>query len=147
LQILLGGTPFEGGAIGVILQSLALTSEGERLTATDTGSRVTASTSMFGMFIDYFPNPRKNLHFGGALTLLSHSLVLDSEVAEEDLDEMPRESAGLGISAWVGQGLWISDNWSIDGTLQLSASSGQSNEQDLATRSFAVVGLFTFLLH
>lgn len=148
IQILLGGTPFDGGAIGVYIGNLVLRTERVRLlAATPDEYTVTVDTGLFGMFLDYFPDPRGNLHFGGALSLLSHNLRLDSSLPSEVDDEIPKESAGLGLTAWAGQGLWISENWSIDLTLQLTASSGRSNDQNLRSNSYAGIGIFSFLYH
>jgi hypothetical protein len=154
IQILLGGTPFEGGSIGVYLGNLVLRSERVRLLTQTTGTTspdeeftVTVDTGLFGMFIDYFPDPRGNLHFGGVLSLLSHNLRLDSTLTRDEQDEIPKESAGLGLSAWAGQGLWISENWSIDGSVQLTASRGRSNDEHLRSDSYAAVGIFSFLYH
>lgn len=147
-QVLLGGTPWEGGAIGVYLGNLVLRTERVQLVSGSAEEfTVTVDTGLFGMFVDYFPDPRGNLHFGGTVSLLSHNLRLDSSLPPEVEDEIPKESAGVGLTAWIGQGLWISDNWSIDGTLQLIASRGRSNDQNLQSDSYAAVGIFSFLYH
>jgi hypothetical protein len=78
---------------------------------------------------------------------MSHNLRLDDALDPALQGEIPEESAGLGLTAWAGHGLWISENWSIDGTVQGMASRGRSNDANLNSTTFAAVGIFSFLYH
>src|SRR5690606_18917410 len=135
LELRLGGRPAAGIAMGVQTYGGAageqddLDRAGRPETQVDGRSGVTARTSLHGSFVDYFPEPRENLHFGGSIGLASN-------VLEHDLpsDSSMDDAGGLGASAWVGYGWWVSKNWSLGGMLQVMGSFGESSGGDMSAR-------------
>jgi hypothetical protein len=151
LELRLGGTPAEGVAMGVQLygtsageKDVSFPGEGEAGAEDGPGNRsdVTVSSSLVGFFVDYFPDPRQNLHLGGSLGLASN--VIEHDLPNDsDLDN----AGGLGAAAWVGYGWWLSKNWSFGGLGQVTGSFGETNGGAMTARSLSVVGMLSLLYH
>lgn len=151
LELRFGGTVAEGLAIGLQMYSSSARREdapvpyGDQLNddgaaPEDDRTQVIAQSALLGFFVDYFPDPRENLHFGGSIGL--SSIVIDhSRQTDPNLDE----ASGFGASAWVGYGWWISKNWSGGGLVQTVGSFGESSRMN--SRSLALVFMFSLLYH
>lgn len=71
----------------------------------------------FGGFLDYFPNPRKGLHFGASLAMVFARAIppsSNSHSSNTDNDVPP----GVALSLSVGYDIWISNEWSLGATLR-----------------------------
>lgn len=152
LELRFGGTVAEGLVIGLQMYSSSARREDAPIPyedqLTDNGdpapdddrTQVIAQSALLGFFVDYFPEPRENFHFGGSIGL--SSTVIDHErQTDPNLDE----ASGFGASAWVGYAWWISKNWSGGGLVQTLGSFGESSRMN--ARSLALVFMFSLLYH
>jgi hypothetical protein len=114
-------------------------------TATVTGG--VSALPLFGAAVDFYPNPRRGLHF--ELVLCAGELYL----RENGMDWL-EDSTGFGIGAALGGGyeLWVSRNWSLGGLLRAGFAKGHvsassdfpSGDTDVATASFGLLFAATF---
>lgn len=129
LDLLVGGSPSPGLALGGALLSDVLTSASFRrngFTETDSSSM----SHLFGVFVDGFPNPEGAFHVGGALGL-SHVAAKNVTFNDKSLSIF-----GVGYAAWVGYTPWVSDHFSMGGELRyMSVFSGIGADRSAATHS------------
>lgn len=110
-ELLIGGTVARGLVIGGGLVGQDISNPKVRLNTTGnlivSGSNVTTNGSLgvgaLGPFIDWFPDERGGLHFGGMVGLAL--IGLDNGNGNTD--------TGIGGSLWTGYDFWISDQWSL----------------------------------
>jgi hypothetical protein len=125
IDILLGGTPMDGLVLGGGIS--AFSSEDPRVETGGSGKQLAgkASLTMIGPFVDVFFDPRGGLHAGALLGLSTFNTEPDDP--DSTIDEKPYN--GAGVAAFTGYDAWISPNWSLGGTLRLSASSGKRERE------------------
>jgi hypothetical protein len=147
LDLLIGGSPSAGFAVGGgILLNGSSHPDNETAAGTFDTEHETAA-SVFGVFVDGFPDPEGGLHIGGMLGLAGYNITDDNEAFEE-------ETGGFGAAAWVGYGGWVGGDWTLGGMLRLTAA-GTRRDFEYADGSDVVekvgVGtvsiLFTALYH
>jgi hypothetical protein len=117
LSLWLGGTPKPGLVIGGVVGGRAERSE--HGTVEDRRTRVTASASRGGVFIDAYPVPEEGFHFGGILSASS------SEVESSASGDQPKtsyEGEGVGVSVFAGLDTWIAEQWSFGALVELGGN-------------------------
>jgi hypothetical protein len=142
LDLLIGGSPDRGIAIGGALLSEAIVGAKYEVDGTEIGDG-TVITGLLGAFVDGFFDPRRGLHVGGALGF--------SSVTAEELgaggDNL--EMAGIGGAVWLGYDFWVGSEWSLGPLLRVMASANQDRGDDTdvtsVTRSISLS--FTALYH
>jgi hypothetical protein len=99
-DIMVGGSPLAGIATGGAVS----------FTAFGHGDGESANLLLIGAFVDAFPDAADGFHLGGLLGVASVRASRDDAV-----DDFA--GGGLGLAAWVGHGLWLSDEWSLGAML------------------------------
>lgn len=145
----IGGTPWSGIAIGGLLGLQLMSDDEMRIDGASTGDGMSASLASLGVFIDAFPDPRRGLHFGGALYLAGIATKADSSSLEEELNVHDYNGGGLGLSAWVGYMGWVGPEWSLGGMLKLSGAGTRQDKDDVVreAQAYALSLSFTALYH
>jgi hypothetical protein len=100
---------------------------------------------MFGVAADFYPNPRRGLHFEFAL--LAGQILLHENGAD-----WPVDATGFGLGAALGGGYewWVSRRWSLGGLFRAGFAKGQVSSSfapgntDVATASFGLLLAATF---
>jgi hypothetical protein len=139
-NILIGGSPATGVAIGGALMGLAATNADVEIDDRDAGE-VNASHGIIGVFIDGFPQPNGGLHLGGVLGLAGDAIELDRGGTTR--------LGGFGGAAWVGYGFWVGPEWSLGGMLQFTGTLTRNEEDGVKQQagSLGVSLLFSALYH
>ena len=109
LELYIGGTPVRGLVIGGFVSGA--TAFGPDLTAggvTVSDSNVSASLFTIGPYIDFYPDPRRGLHFLGTLGFAKLRVTYDAPDASTEVD-----GSGFTIGGGVGYDWWVSSDWSI----------------------------------
>jgi hypothetical protein len=105
LDLMLGGTPAVGFATG---GALSLRGFGR---AHGDGGRL----ALVGVFADGFPHASRGLHLGGLL-----GIAAASTERKDNVDEL--DGLGLGMSAWIGHGFWVADDFTLGGLLRFTGA-------------------------
>lgn len=141
-DVWIGGTPISGLAMGGVLSGLGLGSTERSVDGNRISGDVSGSTGMLGYFVDVFPDPRRGLHFGGALGFAS---------AQAEVKDSGRQfqGGGLGLQAWGGYDFWVTSQWSVGGMLRFIGSVTREDDAGVAYRTSlgAVTLSFTALYH
>lgn len=114
LDLLIGGTPLPGLALGGALSVFGIDNDRRKVDAREIPGDVTGSMGMLGVFADAFPAQEGGFHFGGALGLAS--------ATSEIKDGRKFQGGGLGIEAWGGYDFWVSEQWSLGGMARFIGS-------------------------
>jgi hypothetical protein len=147
LDLLIGGTPAPGFVIGggILLNGAANPSNETPAGTFDTEHDTSAS--VFGPFIDGFPDPEGGFHVGGMLGLAGFAVRDDNEDFDED-------TGGFGASAWLGYGGWVGSDWTLGGMLRLTGAAtrgefelpdGSDVVEEVSVGTLSI--LFTALYH
>jgi hypothetical protein len=128
LNLWIGGTPWNGIAIGGMISGQGFSDGDVRVEGDRTDEGMDGSVGMLGMFIDAFPDAQRGLHFGGALGLAGISAQADSQDFEDATGVGDFESGGLGASMWVGYMGFVGAEWSLGGMLQLTGAVTRKEE-------------------
>jgi hypothetical protein len=142
----LGGTPARGFVVGggLLVQGMEdaelLPAGYDRERGEEPG---TASTLLIGPFVDYFPDPKRGFHFGGALGL--GAVAFDAPGAPS-ADEA-RTAGGGAIAAWVGYDAWVAREWCLGGQLRYLGVAGRNDVDDWRAAADAIALEFTALFH
>jgi hypothetical protein len=138
LDLMIGGSPSVGLALG---GALSLQSFGQ-----GSGS-ASAGLGLLGAFVDGFPMANRGLHLGGMLGFAGSRTNRSSNV-----DEL--RARGFGMSAWIGHGWWVADEWSMGGMLRFSGALTADSSHDkgptpykLESSTYELALLFTVLYH
>ena len=141
-DVWIGGTPIPGLAMGGVLSGLGLGSSERSVDDNRVPGDVSGSMGMLGYFMDVFPDPKRGLHFGGALGLAS---------AQAEVKDSGRkfEGGGLGLQAWGGYDFWVTSQWSLGGMLRFIGSVTREDDAGVAYRTSlgAATLSFTALYH
>jgi hypothetical protein len=139
-DILIGGSPATGLAIGGALMGLGATNADIEVNDVETGGEANTSHGIIGVFIDGFPQPNGGLHLGGVLGFAGDAIEVDDETTS---------LGGFGGAAWVGYGFWVGPDWSLGGMLQFTGTLTRKEEDGLTRQasSFGTSLLFTALYH
>lgn len=76
---------------------------------------------VFGPFAQGYPDSHDNLHFGGTVGLALLSAGAGYEAS----------AVGVGGSFWMGTGVWVAPDWSMNGLLRLDAATGKDDDVSL----------------
>jgi len=114
LDLLIGGTPLPGLALGGALSALGIDNDRRKVDGQTIAGDVTGNLGMLGFFADAFPDPEGGFHFGGALGVASS--------ASEIKGGRKFQGGGLGLEAWGGYDFWVSEQWSLGGVARLMGS-------------------------
>ena len=125
----IGGTPVPGLVIGGTL----FTHVQGKPTVEQGNFSGEASKAVFllgiGPTVDFYPDPKGGLHFGGSLLYTS-------------LNSVNYTSTGFGAHVFGGYDLFFSDQWSVGPTLQLVFSkTAKDPEKDTTTSISAMITL------
>ena len=98
-----------------------------------------------GVFVDGFPDATGGFHLGGMLGVAGVT-------ADDDADKF--KGAGFGLSAWVGYGSWVADDWSFGPLLRFNGAIARDASEDegpdafaLSAAAFEVSLMFSVLYH
>jgi len=142
LDLMIGGSPSRGLAIGGALLSEAMVGAKYEVDGTEIGDG-TVITGLLGAFIDGFPDPTGGFHVGGALGF--------SSVTAEELGESgdTLEMAGLGGAVWLGYDFWVGSEWSVGPLLRVMATADQDrgDDTDVTAVTRSITLSFTALYH
>jgi hypothetical protein len=110
----IGGSPMQGLAIGYgfawqIADDPTLTVEGTPSADGETERTEPLGTTIHGLFVDVFPDPRGNLEIGGLIGL-----------GTVGTGDQASPSQGVAAAVWGGYGLWAGDELSLVALLRLS---------------------------
>ncbi len=138
----IGGTPMSGLVMGGALSGVGLNSSHRSIDGHRVSGDVTASMGLLGYFVDVFPDPKRGLHFGGALGLASG-------MAEVKDSERKFRGGGFGLEAWGGYESWVSPQWSLGGMLRFigSVTRDERDNLDYEASLGAATLSFTALYH
>jgi hypothetical protein len=136
LDLLIGGTPSDGLAVGggVLLGSLLQPDM-------EVGGANIATRNVpllvLGPFIDGFFSPQGGWHAGALLGLGALGKTPETE-----------GSAGIGASVWFGYDKWVGDDWSIGGQIRfLGIAAGGNKPEDFSSSALGVNLGFSVLYH
>jgi hypothetical protein len=105
-----------------------------------------ANLFLLGAFADGFPIPSRGFHFGGALAL---ALATTSE--RNGYAKLT--GYGPGMSAWIGHGVWVADDWTLGALLRFDGAFtyGQNDDPvervDLSGSTYSLGFLVSALYH
>jgi hypothetical protein len=105
LDVMVGGTPRRGIAVGGGLWASGFSTEEWRGENNDRGSGVIFG---IGPFIDYFPDPDGGFHLGGTVGI--GGLQIDAEPFTNDDERM---ASGSAVGAWLGYDVTVYRQWSL----------------------------------
>ncbi|HVJ18312.1 MAG TPA: hypothetical protein VM686_22990, partial [Polyangiaceae bacterium] len=144
LDLLIGGSPAPGVAIGGGLQFAGMTAPEIEIDGRDEEVATSTGHGLLGVFIDGFPDPHGGFHLGGMLGLASVQIE-----REDELDVERYEGGGVGASAWVGYDWWVGPEWSLGGMLRFTGSLTRQEKEDLTRQAstYDLAILFTALYH
>lgn len=129
LETSIGRSLRPGLIVGGRWQLVAVVDANETyLGTTSTASGTVRFLDVIAAFVDYYPNPRRGLHFGGTAGV----------VAATNLDEEYRAVAtgwGVAISAQLGYEVFFSSRWSVGALAQLSAYRYSASEAGVSSAS------------
>ncbi len=138
-DLMVGGSPSVGVAVGG-----ALILEGTASVSFDRGSTHAVDRSLslaiIGPFIDGFPTPSRGWHFGGTVGLARLSV---GSVSADQLNH----TNGLGGAFWLGNDLWVADDWSVGPLLKFTGALTRASSPDVSASSFSISIGFTGLFH
>jgi hypothetical protein len=98
-------------------------------------ARGVAVFSDFGPFVDFYPDPRKGLHFMAGLTYSSFSFT-------NDAGESSESATGVGLFGGAGYEAWIGSEWSLGLLARLQwASLSDSSGTTTALAPVMLLGL------
>jgi hypothetical protein len=142
LDVLVGGTPAKGLAIGGALLNEAGVSHGveqDGRSLSDTNVRF----SLLGAFVDGFFDPKGGFHLGGAVGLAALGVGdLKTEGEAETL-------TGVGGAAWAGYDAWVADEWAVGGLIRAGGGITQKKNDagDITASTFSLGLMLTVLNH
>lgn len=112
-QVSLGFTPLRGWVLGVSIDTVVLPSSSGTLS--DRGGRFEFNTSqlaLFGLLIDYYPDPLRGFHVQATGGLASF-IMAQGNASEDNMIAPPHAAVGAGFSLGVGNQWWLDKNWTI----------------------------------
>ncbi|MBN2192264.1 MAG: hypothetical protein JW751_05565 [Polyangiaceae bacterium] len=143
-DLLLGGTPAKGLVVGggLLYNSVSSNDNDLRRAGAAPSPDEDPSIGIFaiGPFVDFYPNRKRGLHFGGMLAL--SGMGIDAPHFDDD-DETVAGGGAIGL--WLGQDWWVAREWSLGincrylGVATENADFGWSGAADTFTLSFTVV--------
>lgn len=142
LDLLIGGTPAKGLAIGGALLNEAGVShnveQGGR-SLSDTNVRLT----LLGPFVDGFFDPKGGFHMGGAVGLAA--LAVQDLKVEDETDTL----TGFGGAAWAGYDAWVADEWAIGCLVRAGGAitTKSADSGDITASTFSLGLMLTVLNH
>jgi hypothetical protein len=129
----MGGTPIKGVVIGGTF-GLAGVDKPTSTAGGKTSKWGHTSWSEIGAFVDFYPDPKGNLHFR-IDGLRVHFKSMSSAVS-------PRmEASGIAAAATVGYGLWISEQWSFEALFRVSGTRLSDLSRDEYTHAVVMPAL------
>jgi hypothetical protein len=101
-----------------------------------------------GPFVDYFPDPKRGLHFGGMVGLGVMGFETRGRAGiESPYDEDARSGSGGAIGAWVGYDWWVGPEWSLGGQLRYLGVAVENPDYDWKGAADVISVQFTALYH
>lgn len=143
LDLLVGGSPSPGLAIGGGLLTSTAPSAGFEWDETDLGDG-RLNMVLLGVFVDGFPNPKRGFHLGGLLGVAGQTSKFNSD--GEGLKDT-YETAGFGGAAWIGYDWWVAAEWSMGLQFRLAGAISSSEDDDVDAAAFNSSLMFTTVYH
>jgi hypothetical protein len=128
----IGGTPIPGLVIAGTMFTHLQPKPHYELGATSGDTANAFFLFAIGPTVDYFPDPKGGLHFGGGPLYGTYNTVNYT-------------STGFALTAFGGYDLWIGKNWSFGPSLQLTYNHSGKDQATDSTTSIAL--MFSFLDH
>lgn len=141
--VMFGGTPARGLVVGGGLGGNNVLRPSYPSGASVDGSPTAENGYIYG-FVDYFPDPRRGLHFGGGLGVAGFTYYNN-----EDQDDR-YTSLGPGGLLWVGHDFWVNKQWSLGLEARFVGASTRyrgSDGPDRDIKSYGGALLFSILYH
>ncbi|HEY3498773.1 MAG TPA: hypothetical protein VGK73_28980 [Polyangiaceae bacterium] len=133
VDLMAGGSPSPGVTLGGGLSFSGYGGDGS------------SGLGIAGVFVDGFPDASGGWHLGGLLGV-------GYLTANDDADKF--QGAGFGLSAWVGHGFWIADDWSFGPLLRFNGVIARDASEEDAPDPFVLSGaafegalMFSVLYH
>lgn len=122
----LGGTPAKGLVVGGGLFMSSLEHEDARpvAMALDESNPGSVGVVALGPFIDYYPDPKEGLHFGGMLGLAAIGFDTPGFAG----DDAERVATGGAVGAFIGYDWWVAREWSLGAQLRYLGVAAENEE-------------------
>lgn len=142
LDVLVGGTPSKGLAIGGALLNEAGVSHSIERDGRSLGD-ANVRLSLLGPFVDGFFDPKGGFHIGGAVGFAS--LAIEDLSTEDETDTL----GGFGGAAWLGYDAWVAEQWAIGGLVRAGGAITKKSDDagDITASSFSLGFMMTVLNH
>lgn len=141
LDVLVGGTPSKGLALGGALLNEAGVSHSVEVRGRSLGD-ANVRFSLLGPFVDGFFDPKGGFHLGAAVGFAA--LAVEDLSGEDETDTL----TGFGGAAWAGYDAWVADEWAIGGLVRAGgAITKKSDDAGDITASTFSLGLMLTVLH
>ncbi|HET9960326.1 MAG TPA: hypothetical protein VFQ61_37805 [Polyangiaceae bacterium] len=147
LDAWLGWTVASGVVLGPSLSGASHQSSAARLG--ETKGQIDAARTLFGIFLDAYPNPQRGFHFGGILALANLQLS-----GKDGGNFSSFSGGGLGLEVFGGYEIFIARDWSAGGMVRLGGvfvrdeeSFGTNDQVTRQATSFSAALLATLVYH
>ena len=132
LDVLIGGSPSEGLAVGGTLGGATFPSPDYKVQGATIPSDISLNYFHVGAFVDYYTNPDSGLHLLAELAYVQ--LGTSGDRTE------PQDIQGIAAAVGVGYDWWLSDNWSL-GLLGRFTGGAMRHQQDSSDHWLLLPGL------
>jgi hypothetical protein len=146
----LGGTPSPGLVVGGGLFFGGMEHEAVRPpgAAAEDGDPGSVGLMAIGPFVDYYPDPKGGLHFGGMLGLAAMGFDTPSrDGGDSPYAKEARGGGGGALGAWIGHDWWIAREWSLGVQLRYLGVSVKNEDYDWNGAADTLSLQFTALYH
>ena len=142
LDLMIGGTPSRGLALGGALLTEAGVSHSVEQRGRSRGDSTVALT-LLGPFVDGFFDHKGGFHMGGMLGVAA------LDVEDLDGDDEAETLTGFGGAAWAGYDAWVADEWSIGGLVRAGGAITKKSADagDISAQSFSLGLMLSVLYH
>lgn len=107
-------------------------------TSTAISSKNRIQYSRFGLFADYYPNPREGLHALGNIAYAGMTIV------EDATDKLLGNAKGVAFTAGIGYEFWIGAQWSAGLLAQLGYAALSAPNESHSLIAPGLIATFTY---
>ena len=150
IDLQLGGTPASGLVVGGGLFLDGMDHHDLRpfgVSADEYDGSGTVGLVALGPFVDYFPDPKRGLHFGGTLVLAALAFHAPNEAGVEPYKSEARRGTGGGLGAWVGHDWWVEREFSLGVQLRYLGAAVRNEPYEWRGAADTLTLEFTGLFH